>query len=103
MLESDKFTTIAELAEREDIAFTYMTRVLRLALLTPYVVEEIVEHRRGSDVTLARVLAPFPIEWDRQLKMGCARLHADELHRRATPTSAKKEGKNPNKRSSRRT
>ena len=102
MLESGEFTTIAELAEREDIAFTYMARVLRLTLLTPHVVEAIVEGRHGPDVTLARVLAPFPVEWDRQLKMGWARPHADELHRRATPTSAKKEGKNPNERSSRR-
>ena len=103
MLESGEFATIGELAENERIAFTYMARVLRLTLLTPHVVEAIVEGRHGRDVTLARVLAPFPIEWDRQLKMGWARPHADELHRRATPTSAKKEGKNPNERSSRRT
>lgn len=90
MLESGEFATIAELAEREDIAFTYMARVLRLTLLTPHVVEAIVEGRHGPDVTLARVLAPFPIEWDRQLKMGWARPHVDELYRRPTPTSLRR-------------
>ena len=35
MLESGEFATIAELAEREGIAPSYMTRVLRLTLLAP--------------------------------------------------------------------
>ena len=35
MLESGEFATIAELAEREGIARSYMTRVLRLTLLAP--------------------------------------------------------------------
>ena len=41
MLESGEFTTIAELAEREGIAPSYMTRVLRLTLLAPDIVETI--------------------------------------------------------------
>ena len=102
-IEPGEFPTNAELAEREGIAFTYMARVLRLTLLMPQVVEAIVEGRHGPDVTLARLLAPFPIEWDRQLKMGLARLDADEVHRRAPSTSAKKKGKNPNEQSYRRT
>ncbi len=39
MLESGEFATIAELAEREGIAPSYMTRVLRLTLLAPEVIE----------------------------------------------------------------
>lgn len=97
MLESGEFANIAELAEREGIAFTYMARVLRLTLLAPHVVEAIVEARHGSDVTLARVLEPFLVEWERQLKMGWAQTESYELHRRAPSTSAKKEGNNPNK------
>jgi hypothetical protein len=38
MLESGEFATIAELAEREGIAPSYMTRVLRLTLLAPDIV-----------------------------------------------------------------
>nr|WP_255440762.1 hypothetical protein [Paracoccus sp. MC1854] len=38
MLESGQFATIAELAEREGIARSYMTRVLRLTLLAPEIV-----------------------------------------------------------------
>jgi len=66
MLESDEFATIAELAEREGIAPSYMTRVLRLTLLAPDMVETILDGKQGPEVTLARVLEPFPEEWDAQ-------------------------------------
>lgn len=66
MLESGEFATIAELAEREGIAPSYLTRVLRLTLLAPEVVEAILYGRQGLAVTLARLLEPFPVEWDRQ-------------------------------------
>jgi hypothetical protein len=66
MLESGEFTTIGELAIREGIALSYMTRVLRLTLLAPDIVEAIVDGRLGSEVTLARVLEPFPAEWGTQ-------------------------------------
>jgi hypothetical protein len=66
MLESGEFATIAELAEREGIAPSYMTRVLRLTLLAPDIVEAILDGTQGSGVTLARVLEPFPVEWFQQ-------------------------------------
>jgi hypothetical protein len=40
-----------------------MTRVLRLTLLAPDIVEAILDGRQGREVTLARVLEPFPVEW----------------------------------------
>lgn len=66
MLESGEFATIAELAEREGIAPSYMTRVLRLTLLAPDIIEAILDGRQGPDVTLARLMDGFPEEWDRQ-------------------------------------
>lgn len=66
MLESGEFATIAELAEREGIAPSYMTRVLRLTLLAPDIVEAILEGRQGPDVTLARLMDGFPKEWEEQ-------------------------------------
>lgn len=66
MLEEGQFATIAELAEHEGIAPSCMTRVLRLTLLAPDIVEAIPDGRQGPEVTLARVLEPFPVEWDRQ-------------------------------------
>ena len=63
MLESGEFATIAELAEREGIAPSYMTRVLRLTLLAPDIVEAILDGKQGPEVTLARLMEPFPAEW----------------------------------------
>ncbi|MCA8880863.1 MAG: hypothetical protein KDA73_13125 [Rhodobacteraceae bacterium] len=66
MLESGEYATIAELAEREGIAPSYMTRVLRLTLLAPDIVEAILDGKQGPKVTLARVLEPFPMQWPEQ-------------------------------------
>jgi hypothetical protein len=64
LLESGEFATIAELAERERIAPSYMTRVLRLTLLAPHIVEAILDGKQGPEVTLARLLEPFAVEWE---------------------------------------
>ena len=66
MLEPGELATIGELAEREGIAQSYMTRVLRLTLLAPDIVEAILGEKQGAKVTLARVLEPFPVEWSKQ-------------------------------------
>lgn len=66
MLESGDFATIAELAQREGIAPSYMTRVVRLTLLAPEIVEAILDGKQRPEMTLARVLEPFPVEWSRQ-------------------------------------
>ena len=68
MLESGEFATISELAESEGIAPSYMTRVLRLTLIAPDIVEAILDGKQGPEVTLARVLEPFPEGWPAQGK-----------------------------------
>jgi hypothetical protein len=64
MLESGEFATIADLAEREGIAPSYMTRVMRLTLLAPDIVEAILDGRPRSG--LAELLDRFPAEWSTQ-------------------------------------
>lgn len=63
MLESGEFATIAELAEREAIAPSYMTRVLRLTLLSPDIVEAILDGRHNPEVELTRLSEPLPFAW----------------------------------------
>jgi hypothetical protein len=63
MLDSGEFATIADLAAREGIVSSYMTRVLRLTLLAPDIVEAILDGRHGPEVTLASVMAGVPREW----------------------------------------
>lgn len=64
MLEGGEFTTIAELAAHEKIAPTYMTRIMRLTLLAPAIVEVISEGR--GQFSVAALLEPFPAEWTKQ-------------------------------------
>jgi hypothetical protein len=66
MLETGEFTTIVELAERETIAPSYMTRILRLILLAPDVAEAIIEGTHGPEVTLGRLLEAFSDDWSEQ-------------------------------------
>lgn len=66
MLEAGRFATMAELGEHEKIATSYLTRVLRLTLLAPDVVDAILEGRQGPEITLANLLEPFPLDWEEQ-------------------------------------
>ena len=66
MLESGEFVTIAELADRESIALSYMTRVLRLTLLAPDIVEAILVGTQEPDRTLSQLLELLPADWQSQ-------------------------------------
>ena len=67
MLETGAFATIGDLADHEKIASSYLTRILRLTLLAPDIVEGIVEGRGG--LGLAQLLEPFPVEWSGQIQL----------------------------------
>ncbi len=66
MLESGEFATITELAAAEKINPSYVSRVLRLTLLAPKMVEAILDGRQPKRVTLPGLLEPFPVEWIQQ-------------------------------------
>jgi len=69
MLESAEYGTLAELADTERISRSYVSRVLRLALLAPEIVERILNGRPTAQLT--HFLKPFPVEWDRQRQVLC--------------------------------
>ena len=66
MLESGRFSTINDLAAAEKINSSYVSRVLRLTLLAPYIVEAILDGRQPAGMTLPRLMAPFPVKWTEQ-------------------------------------
>ena len=66
MLESGEFAAIGELAEREGIAVSYLTRVLRLTLLAPDIVEAILDGTQEPDRTLSQLLETLPTDWQSQ-------------------------------------
>jgi hypothetical protein len=66
MLESGRFATINELAAAQKINSSYVSRLLRLTLLAPDIVEAILDGRQPEGMTLPGLMRPFPIEWQRQ-------------------------------------
>ena len=67
LLETGAFATIEDIAAAENINPSYVSRVLRLTLLAPEIVEAILAGRQPEGLTMARVMKPFPVEWKRQL------------------------------------
>ena len=63
MLESGEFASISELAEKEGIAFTYMARLMRLSLLSPELVDAVMDGHQPANITLANLMDPFPADW----------------------------------------
>lgn len=63
LLEAGEFSTIEEIADAEDINPSYVSRVLRMTLLAPEIVEAILAGRQSEGLTMARAMEPFPIEW----------------------------------------
>jgi hypothetical protein len=65
MIESGEYGTTADLARSEGINFSYLCRVLRLTLLSPAIVEAILD-RTATHLELKDLMVPFPVEWDQQ-------------------------------------
>jgi len=67
LLETGHFATIEEIAEAENINPSYVSRLLRMTLLAPEIVEAILAGTQPAGVTRAKVMKPFPMEWQRQV------------------------------------
>jgi hypothetical protein len=69
MLESGSVATLTEIAAKEKINASYVSRVLRLTLLAPDIVEAILDGRQTTQITLPALMKPFPIEWEQQRRV----------------------------------
>ena len=68
LLETGDFATIEEIADAENINPSYVSRVLRMTLLAPEIVEAILAGRQPEGLTMARAMQPFPNSWAHQRK-----------------------------------
>jgi hypothetical protein len=66
MIESGKYASSAELTKAEKVNDSYLSRILRLTLLAPDVVEAILTGRQPSTLQLDELMKPLPAAWDRQ-------------------------------------
>jgi hypothetical protein len=70
MLETGQFATIKDLAAAEKINPPYVSRVLRLTLLAPNIVEAILDGRQPEGMTLPELMKSFPVGWRQQNRAG---------------------------------
>ena len=66
LLETGACSTIAEIAADEKVTGSYISRLLRLTLLSPAIIEAILDGRQDRTLQLDSLLKPMPVEWDEQ-------------------------------------
>ena len=66
LLESGRYGSAAELAAAQKINPSYVSRVLRLTLLAPDIIEAIIEGRQADSVEAGFLLRPFSADWAEQ-------------------------------------
>jgi hypothetical protein len=66
MLESGEYSSSAELAKAEKVNDSYLSRILRLTLIAPDIIEAIVSGRQPCTLQLDDLLKPLPAAWERQ-------------------------------------
>ena len=67
MIEDGEYASISELANAEGVNQSYACRILRLTLLAPAVVIDILNGRHSSDLMLKQLTKPLPVHWGEQL------------------------------------
>jgi hypothetical protein len=66
MLESGEYSSAAELAKAERVNDSYLSRVLRITLLAPEIIEAIVDGQQPPTLQVDELMKPLPAQWQRQ-------------------------------------
>jgi hypothetical protein len=92
MLDEGVYTSVSEIGDAENISKSYVSRILRLALLAPNILEAILAGRTDQALMLEKLERPLPASWAEQRDhfgsrsgdappRGGARAHADPVPR----------------------
>ena len=66
MLDTRVHATLEDLARAKGVAPSYVSRVLRLTLLAPAIVEAILDGRQPAELQLDDLLEGFSLDWEGQ-------------------------------------
>jgi hypothetical protein len=66
MLDEGLYTSISEIGDAENISKSYVSRILRLALLAPDMVEAILAGKTNQVFVLEKLARPLPASWEEQ-------------------------------------
>jgi hypothetical protein len=63
MLDQGLYATVSEIGNAEDISKSYVSKILRLALLAPDIIEAILAGETDQGVVLEQLERPLPTDW----------------------------------------
>jgi len=66
MLLEGKAESFAEIAHDENITRRYVAKIIRLAFLSPDIIESILDSKIPPNLTLERLTKGFPHDWQEQ-------------------------------------
>jgi hypothetical protein len=66
MLDDGVYATVSDIGDAENISKSYVSRILRLALLAPDIIEAILAGRADQCMTLEQLDRPLPATWEDQ-------------------------------------
>ena len=69
MLEEGRYRSAGELAEAEGVTRSFVNRLLRLTLLSPDIVETILDGRQAKSLELALLTGRLPSAWEEQRQL----------------------------------
>jgi len=68
LLDQGTYSSVTEIAEAEKISKSYVSRILRLALLAPDLVEAILDGRQAPTARLDDLIEGYRREWEQQAR-----------------------------------
>jgi hypothetical protein len=72
-LEGGRYRAVRELAAAERVCHSYVSRVLKLTLLAPELVEAILDGRQPRGLTAQELLRELPLTWEEQRRLNATK------------------------------
>ena len=69
MLDEGVYASVSEIGDAENISKSYVSRILRLALLAPDIVEAILAGQTDQGMMLEQLERPLPARWEEQWRL----------------------------------
>jgi Centromere-binding protein HTH domain len=66
MLDDGVYASVSEIGDAENISKSYVSRILRLALLAPDIIEAMFAGRADQSLMLEKLERPLPSSWAEQ-------------------------------------
>ena len=69
LINDGVYGSLEDIARKEKLCPPFVSRVMRLTLLSPEVIEAILEDRQPESLTLRKLSKAFPVEWVEQRRL----------------------------------